>query len=145
MTQQQDSIAEGGLNDLSAQEVAAIGPLITESTIERAADRVGVHERTLRRWLAREDFRRVYHATLRTTYEHASARLQNAAAKAVGTLAAVMVDDEAPAAARVTAARSVLENGARAIELAEVIVRLDALEGRVSGAAMYTRQRREES
>lgn len=58
----------------------------------------------------------------------AQAQLQRATGKAVMTLIAVMDDPEAPHAAKVTAARTILEQAIRAIELDDLEARIQALE-----------------
>jgi hypothetical protein len=71
---------------------------------------VGVSEATARRWLQREDFQERYREARQEAVSHATARLQQASSQAVDTLTSVMGDPTAPAAARVGAARIVLEH-----------------------------------
>jgi len=49
-------------------------------------------------------------------------------ALALGTLDSIMSDDSAPAPARVTAARAVIEFAVKAIEIEDVLARIEALE-----------------
>lgn len=55
-------------------------------------------------------------------------RLQGTTSEAVETLRSVMSDSDAPASAKVTAARTVLEFAKNNIELADLEERLKALE-----------------
>jgi hypothetical protein len=53
----------------------AIAALLSESSIVRAADLVGVSERTLRRWLAEPRFQRLYREACRAVLAAARSRL----------------------------------------------------------------------
>lgn len=131
-------------DELDPKQLRAVVALLTERTIEQAAERVGVNERTLRRWLGQDPFRHALRAAQRATFEHAHARLQEAATLAVDTLKAVMEDANAPAAARVGAAKAALEQGSRSVELAQVIERVDAMERQLeNGVALRPADRRQ--
>lgn len=117
------------IEGLTVQESAAVAALLSAPTLAEAAQQVGMHERTLRRWLADKDhFRRALRAEQRAVLATVTARLQQVATKAVGALEAVMDDATAPHSARVTAARAVLELAHERIDLDDVTERLEALE-----------------
>jgi len=61
-------------------------------------------------------------------FGQAIARLQQASGAAVSTMLKIMVDTTAPASTRVRAADSVLDHGAKAIEIEDLDARLTALE-----------------
>lgn len=117
------------IDGLNAQESAAIAALMSSPTIEHAAARVGIHERTLRRWLCeREAFRHVLRNEQRAVMSCVTSRLQRAAVKAIGALEEIIVDRDAPHAARVSAARAVLELAHERIDIEDLTERLEAVE-----------------
>ena len=66
---------------------AAILALLTEKSIQLAAARCGVNERTLRRWLAEDDaFTAEYDAARKATCQAGIARVQALTARGVETL-----------------------------------------------------------
>ena len=132
-----DTLAGDALDDastavpdgLTAQQAAAVGALMSSPTIEQAAKAVGVHERTLRRWLAgHEPFKLALRREQRAAMAAVTSRLQQSAGKAVETLETVMDDAEAPHASKVTAARALLELAHERIDMQETTDRLAALE-----------------
>jgi hypothetical protein len=111
----------------------AIAALLTERTIEEAADRAGVSARTLKNWLAEPDFCAAYRAARRQLVEGAVGRLQEASGKAVDALVALLDCGHAPTRAR--AAMGILERSVRAIETTDLMERLEAMERRLSEMA----------
>jgi hypothetical protein len=109
----------------------AIAALLTEPSLREAAVKAGVSERTLFRWQQHPVFRERFAAARRETVRQAVAQLQAVSSKAVETLEAVMVDPEAPASARVAAAREVLGQSIKAVELEDLEGRLRVLEERL--------------
>jgi hypothetical protein len=121
--------AEDLQEDLTDKESEAIVALVNEPTIARAAALIGVHERTLRRWLTdKPAFRKAYHAARREAFSHAIGLTQRYAPVAVSTLVQVMTDKGNPAGVRVAAAGILLRFGREGIELDELAQRLEALE-----------------
>lgn len=113
---------------LSAKQQRAIKALLTEPTTRAAAEAAKVSEATIWRWLADPDFDQAYRAAREQLYEATLASLQEASTLAVETLRQVMDDPKAPAPARVSAARCVLEMSIRARETLDVEERLRELE-----------------
>jgi hypothetical protein len=105
---------------------AAIAALLTEKGIDEAAAKAGVSPRTLKSWLADPDFAAAYRAARRQLVEGAVGRLQQAAGKAVETLMALLDCTHTPTRARV--ALGIMERAERAVELTDVLARLDAME-----------------
>ena len=68
------------------------------------------------------------HRQLHWCGRQAIARLQQASGVAVSTLLKLMVDPTTPASTRARAADSILDHGAKAIELEDIEARLAALE-----------------
>jgi hypothetical protein len=112
----------------SQQEEAAIVALLSEPTIAEAAGKVGIGERTLLRWLADPDFGTRYREARRRALDQAVSGLQQAAGKAVAVLVTIAEDQTAPPAARVSAARTVLDQAFRGMEVLDLADRIEQLE-----------------
>ncbi len=117
----------------SRKKELAVGALITEPTISKAAQVAGIGEVTLWRWLQLPAFQDEYRKARREAVSHAVARLQRISGHAVEALSSVMSDTEAPASSRVSAAKAVLEFSFRAIELEDLEKRITALEVQAGG------------
>jgi hypothetical protein len=113
---------------LTRKQDQAIAALIACPSILDAARQSGVAVETLYRWLKLEGFQAGYTAARRAVVQQAIVQLQGACGEAVETLRTVMRDPEAPASARVSAARTVLETAVKAVELEDLEQRLAALE-----------------
>lgn len=113
---------------LSGKQELALICLLTEPTIESAATKATVNPRTLFRWLNDPLFVAAYREARRQAVHRATGRLQQVASDAVTTLQTVMGDPDAPAPARVSAAKTVLELAVKAIEIEDLTARLEALE-----------------
>jgi hypothetical protein len=120
---------ERGHGGLSRKAEEAIAALLTAETVEHAAQQAGIGYRTLHRWLREDaDFQQAYRRARREVVHQAQAQIQKATGRAVATLIAVMDDPLAPPGAKVTAARVILEQAVRAIELDDLESRIIALE-----------------
>jgi len=113
---------------LTAKQDKALGALLTSPSLEHAAKSAGVTTVTLWRYLQDDAFKAAYQAARRIAVNHAVTRLQQACSGAVGVLCNVAGDKTAPAGARVTAARTILESAFKAIEIEDLSQRIDALE-----------------
>src|SRR5262245_6872418 len=71
---------------LSRAKDQAIVALLTCPTVTQAAARVGVNEKTLRRWMQDAAFAAAWRLARRQTFEAALGRLQRLAGRAVTTL-----------------------------------------------------------
>jgi len=96
------------------------------STLE-VAERIGVSDRTIRKWRALPEFRAELDALQREATRTAVCALRSQAIHAVNALGRVVQDGDAAPTARVSAARVVLDG----IWKAEELDRLDALEARL--------------
>jgi len=110
------------------QRRRAIEALVSGASRSAAAAAAGVAERTLRRWACSDDFAAALRAAYDESFTDALRVLRGAAIDAVRALREVASDRDAPPAARVGAARAILEEGRKAIELDETESRLAALE-----------------
>lgn len=113
---------------LSRKQELAIISLLMEPTITVAAEKTGVSEATLWRWLQQEQFQEAYREAKRQAVAQAIARLQQVSSEAVNTLREIMLDGEAKDTARVTAAKAVLEMAVKGIELDDLVARIETLE-----------------
>lgn len=123
-----------GLGNVSDTQEKAIVALLNEPTIQRAAVSAGVGERTLHRWLQEDvGFVNAYAKARKQAYCHAVALAHRYAPLAVQTLARICNNEKISAATRVQAAAHLLRVGRDAIELDDILARLDAIEA-ASGA-----------
>jgi phage terminase small subunit len=113
---------------LSRKQDQVITALVTCASITEAAAQCGLADVTLRRWLKQEPFQAAYREARRAVVQHAITQVQRATGEAVETLRSVMQDAEAPASARVSAAKAILETAVKAVEVEDLEARITALE-----------------
>jgi hypothetical protein len=123
-----DSPVTGHGSKFGRKKEAAIEALLTQRNVEEAARSAGIGTQTLIRWMKIPEFQAEYQEARRTAVSQTNGRLQGASGAAASTLFKIMVDGNAPAAARVRAADSVLNRANQAIDREDVQVRLAALE-----------------
>jgi transposase-like protein len=111
---------------LSPKQYKAIAALLSEDTIEEAAETAGVNPTTLHRWLKQSAFQAEYRAERRRFMERAVGALQAASTKAVEALVRNL--DSGVASVEVRAASAILDRALKGIELYDIIERLEALE-----------------
>lgn len=104
-----------------------IAALLAHPSIEAAAKSVGIGSATAWRWMQDPKFAAQYREARREAMRHTTARLQEAAREAVECLREVQRSGESESA-RVSAARTILEQALKAVDLEDVQERLDALE-----------------
>ena len=115
-------------SDLTPKQEKAIGALLSESTMEEAAEAAGVNRATIFRWLQQEEFQTAYTQVRRESVKHAIARLQNRSSEAVEVLAEIMKDEMNAPFARVSAAKAIIEYSIKAVEVEDLAKRLAELE-----------------
>jgi len=118
------SVEHGGKRPRQGE--AAISALLAEPTIAGAATKAGIAESTLRRWLAEPAFRAHYRDARRQVVEAAVGRLQAVATQAVDTLARNLTCGIP--AVEVGAAKAVLDQATKAVELMDLAERVEHLE-----------------
>jgi hypothetical protein len=104
-----------------------IAALLAHPSIEAAAKSVGIGTATAWRWMKDPKFTQEYRNVRREAMRHTTARLQEAAREAVECLREVQRTGESESA-RVSAARTILEQALKAVDLDDVQQRLDVLE-----------------
>jgi phage terminase small subunit len=118
---------------LSPRQRRFVNAVLTARTIREAASKVKVAESTAWRWLALPGVK----AALCEAQDAALAQSARAVAalltNALDTLSDVMGDSGAPVGARVSAARTILENAVRLVDVVSLAERVAELEQRVGG------------
>lgn len=118
---------------LTRKQEVAIGAMLTERTVEDAARKVGVTDRTLNRWCKLPEFQAAFQAARRKALESAIARLQALTGKAVAALERLVDSDSEQVS--LAASRTVLETTFKSTELIDLAERLQAIEERLDAAA----------
>ena len=129
----EEGLTEEGLTGgaLSAAQEKAIHALLSCVTVEAAAKKAGVSDRTLHRWLRDPGFRPAYLAARRQVMEQAVGTLQRASLGAVEALVRNLKCGVPTV--EVSAARVILEAGLKGLEALEFEDRLAAVEESLSG------------
>jgi hypothetical protein len=114
--------------DLTPKQTRAVLALLEQPTLKDAAKAAGVGEATLHRWLKDEAFKAEYMQARREAVRQSIAHLQSATGEAVTCLRAVMNSNSASDAAKVSAARAVLELSIKSVEIEDLAERVKQLE-----------------
>ncbi len=112
-----------------------IQAILTSDTMEKASEQAGVSRGTLYRWLKEDLFKNELKKARQQLVEQSGLKLQRAMGQAIKTLLEICKDKDATAGARVSAARSILENAfkvADSEELEEKVRRLEEMVKRLS-------------
>jgi hypothetical protein len=107
----------------------AILALLTEPTVEAAARSADVAPATIWRWTQQADFRSRLRDARRAVVEGAIGRLQQAATEAVETLRRNLTCGTP--SVEVRAATAILDQAIKAVELFDVVERVEQLEARL--------------
>ena len=116
---------EGG-ESLTASQEKALSALLTSGTVEAAAAKAGLTDRTLHRYLSAPAFRRAYLLARRQALEQATGALQQASYAAVATLIKNLKCGSP--SSEIRAAQVILEQSAKGVEMLEFEDRLTAIE-----------------
>src|SRR5262249_44509727 len=108
--------------------------LVICASLTEAAAQCGLAEVTLRRWLKHDGFQQSYRDARRQVVQQAIAQVQRTTGEAVETLRGVMQNPDAPASAKVSAAKTILETALKAVELEDLETRIAALEAQLGAA-----------
>lgn len=110
----------------SRRAEAAIGALLTCSTLEAAAEQAGIVPSTLRRWLVEPAFQQRFREARRQAVEQAVAALQRAASESVETLQRNLTCGVPTA--EIAAAKAILDQAFRGLEVIDLVERIEQLE-----------------
>lgn len=113
---------------MTAKRELALSAVISHPTHKEAAIAAGISETTLWRYMKEEAFARRLRDATREVFSQACARLQGAAAAAATALHDIVKDQGTPVAARVAAARAILDQSRRSLEHDDLRAQIDELE-----------------
>ena len=122
---------QGSDEKLSRKQEQAIAALLSEATVAAAADKAGVNEVTIYRWLKLPDFLAAYRQARREVTEKAIAQLQQSSWAASTTLVRLL--GSSSDSIRLRAAQMILDQANKGIELLDFEERLSALEQQSGG------------
>ena len=117
---------------LSKNQLKAVEALITHDTVADAALAAGLARDTLYRYLKDPAFDGELKKAKRTMVDQAVTSLQRSCKEAAKALEDICKDKDAPPSARVAAAREILGQTMRALEVESIEERLKALEDRLN-------------
>ena len=104
----------------------ALTALLNSSSIADAAQKCGLTDRTLYRYLDDAEFKKEYRAARRALVENSISRIQSATGEAVETLKKNL-HCENPSV-EVRAAQIILDNALKGVEIIDILERLEVLE-----------------
>ncbi len=113
---------------LKGKQAKAVEALVSCDTVEGACKAAGVSKTTMYRYLRDPIFDQELKNAKRQLVNRAILRLQQTTGDAARALAEICRDKEAPASARVTAAKAILDGALKAVELEDIESRIATLE-----------------
>ena len=116
--------------DLTPKQLKGLEALLTEPTIQRAAEAANVSYAQLRRWLEQPAFADTYRRARTVAFETVLVSLQTTTQRAIETLSQLMENTETPASVRMNCAARLLDAGMRSRELFDTEQRLAEIEAR---------------
>ena len=111
---------------LTRKQEQAIGALLSEQTLGGAAEKAGVSEVTIRRWLKLPEFLAAYREARREVVEKSVAQLQQSSWAASTTLVRLL--GSSSDSIRLRAAQTILDQSNKGLEMIDFEERLSALE-----------------
>lgn len=105
-----------------------IANLLAEPTVKEAAQKSGIGEATAYRWMKDPAFQESYREARWESVSQAVRQSQQLSVEAMNTIRSIMNNESAPAGARLSAARSILEFAVKTVELEDLTARVEKLE-----------------
>ncbi len=105
-----------------------LAALLTSRSKKEAAAAAGIAERTMRTYFEDPEFCQRYREAFAGVVQDATRRAQQLLEPALSTLQTVMEDEEIPAQARITAAKSIIDYSLKLTEQADILEQLRELE-----------------
>lgn len=105
-----------------------LAALLTSRSKKEAAAAAGIAERTMRTYFEDPEFCQRYRQAFAGVIEDATRQAQALLMPALSTLQTVMEDEEIPAQARITAAKSIIDYSLKLTEQADILEQLRELE-----------------
>ena len=118
----------GGFVAITVKKELFMLALVTEPNVRKAYEKVNITNNTAYKWLNDKEFRNAFTQFKREMMRATTARLQSHTTNAVDVLSQIMVDENAPANARVQSVRTILEYAYKGIELEDISERVERLE-----------------
>ena len=120
-------------SSLSRKQERALAALLTQPTVGLACAEAQIGATTMYRWLNEDKaFKAEYLKLRQEIVNNAGHQIQKSMNNAVNATLSLLNDPEVPASVRLSAARTILEFGYKALEMESVEERLEALERVVS-------------
>lgn len=110
---------------------STIAALLSEPTHQAAAEKAGISQATLSRWLADPEFQYAYRVARRSVVEFAIGQLQSACGKAVEALVRNL--EAARASDQIRAALGILEHANKGLETFDLVARLNEALSQLEG------------
>ncbi len=117
-------------NALSIRQARFVSALLATSTVSETARKAGISERTAYRYLADRDVQAAIGSSLDDTLTEATRQVTAAVSPTLSALEVMIADESAPPAARVAAARLIIDAGPRYRQTLDLAKRLANLEDR---------------
>ena len=105
-----------------------LAALLTSRSKKEAAAAAGIAERTMRTYFEDPEFCQRYREAFAGVIEDATRQAQALLMPALSTLQTVMEDEEIPAQARITAAKSIIDYSLKLTEQVDILEQLRELE-----------------
>jgi DNA-binding MurR/RpiR family transcriptional regulator len=118
---------------LEAKQETALAALLAHPTVADAAKAAKVSQATLWRYMRDPKFSARYAEARADVTKHLIMRLQSDSSKAAKVLIDIAEDEAAPASARVSAARTIIEGAIKGAELHDLMARVEAIEAMQRG------------
>jgi len=109
-----------------------VSAMLTSRTVAQAADLAQISRKTGERWLSDANVKAALTEAQSVALGGVTRQLVDAMSGAIGTLEAIHTDTAAPATARVSAARAILDSGLKYAELVDLAQRVTELEARIT-------------
>jgi hypothetical protein len=119
---------ENSAEQLDSKQEKALAALLSQPNLKKACAVAKISEVTMWRWLREPAFVSAYRAARRQIVENAVAHLQADCSVAVTVLREIAEDKEAPGTARVAAAKAILEQSIEAIQMTDMLERVEKIE-----------------
>lgn len=114
---------------MTPRQTKALEGLIKCKTKRAAAEYAGISESTLRTYFKSPDFVAAYKKELSDLIDDAAAQAKQALSPAMSVFTEIALDNQQPASARISAARSIFEYGLRLTEITDILKVLEDAEG----------------
>ncbi len=105
-----------------------ITALLTSDTKKEASAKAGISDRTLRSYLANPAFNTEYQKRKQKVLLDATRQIQSSLKTAINALNKIVTSKSSSDGAKISASRALLEYGLRFTDIADIIIRLEALE-----------------